>query len=314
MRKSTRSYIRSAIKLKWSVIALLSVGSLFFFACTPDGPVIEDWDEYIADYKSWQEQRLDRLKTETGWMNLAGLFWLREGENSIGSDTSNSIIFPEKFEEHAGVITLRDSLVHFNPVTGIEVLSDGEAFQPGLLYHDQQENTTQISMGSFRWYIIKRGERYGIRLRDLEHPRLEELDHIPSYPFKKEWVVVADYMKYDTLRTLKVPTVIEDFFEEYEVPGEMVFKWKGKKQTLLPFKSRSGFFLIVGDASNGVDTYGAGRFMYAGPLVNGKVILDFNRAYNPPCAFSPFATCPIPPLENILDISIDAGEKAVHLE
>jgi uncharacterized protein (DUF1684 family) len=111
-----------------------------------------------------------------------------------------------------------------------------------------------------------------------------------------------------------VPTVIEDFYEYYDVPGELVFKWKGKKQTLLPFKSRSGFFLIVGDATNGTDTYGAGRFLYAGPPKDGKVIIDFNRAYNPPCAFSPFATCPIPPLENILEISIEAGEKAVHLD
>ena len=127
-------------------------------------------------------------------------------------------------------------------------------------------------------------------------------------------MIEATFIPYDSARTITIPTAIKGFSEEYKAPGELRFKKDGSTHTLIPFASGKGYFLIVGDATNGIDTYGAGRFMYTDQVKGNKVILDFNRAYNPPCAFSPYATCPLPPLENILDLAIIAGEKGVHLE
>ncbi len=261
--------------------------------------MVEDSEAFKADHAAWQKQRIDRLKTETGWLNLAGLFWLEEGVNTFGSDESNKLRFPEHFPAFGGEIILADSMISLN---GSE------------LRHDQQKETTLIANESFRWFIIKRGENYAVRLRNLEHPRIEELNHIPSYPLSEEWVIEAEFVAYDSARTIEVPTAIPNYNEPYKVPGELRFKKNGKTHTLLPFASGKGYFLIVGDATNGIDTYGAGRFMYTDQIDGNRVILNFNRATNPPCAFSPFATCPLPPLENILDLEIEAGEKGVHLE
>lgn len=290
------------------LVLLLAIG------CNPRSPVISNWPSYIADHESWQEQRLARLKSERGWLNLAGLFWLEEGANTFGSDSVNNLLFPAHFPPNGGTLTLQDSTLLLEVAEQVDILADGEPVKNITVRHDQQPGTTIMELGSFRWYVIQRGEQYGIRLRDLEHPRLEALEEIPSYPFSKKWVVKATFHPYDSVRKIEVPTVIDNFSEWYDVPGELRFRVNGKMQTLLPFRSGDGFFLIVGDATNGLETYGAGRFLYCGDVQDGKVTIDFNRAYNPPCAFSPFATCPLPPMQNILDIEIDAGERAVHLE
>ena len=209
---------------------------------------------------------------------------------------------------------MQDSIAELIPHQDVKIMSNDKPISAMKLEHDQQNNTTILELGSYRWFIIKRGDQFGIRLRNLEHPRISELDHIPSYPFNKEYLVEAKLIEFDSARTIQVPTVIDGFHEYYKAPGELVFRINGKRQSLLPFTSGKGYFLIIGDATSGLETYGGGRFMYT-EMINGKkVILDFNKATNPPCAFSPFATCPLPPLENILDVEIRAGEKAVHLE
>jgi len=295
--------------------AMISALTLFILsACNRQKEIISDWESYIEEHEAWQENRLQRLKSDRGWLNLAGLFWLEPGENTFGSDSSNDIIFPERFPDFGGSIVLDDTTVELIARPEPEIMVDSAPVSDMMLQHDQQENTTTMDLGSYRWYIIKRGERYGIRLRDLEHPRINALDHIPSFPFDKQFVVKAELVEFDSARTVEVPTVIDGFSEFYKAPGELVFKIGGKKQSLLPFEAGKGYFMIVGDATNGLETYGGGRFLYTEMIDGNKVIIDFNKATNPPCAFSPYATCPLPPLENILDVEIRAGEKAVHLE
>jgi len=286
----------------------------FLFSCSGTKEPIEDWEAYISAHEEWKQNRLDRLKSDRGWLNLAGLFWLEEGENTFGSDTSNAIVFPESFPAFGGTIILLDTSLALTVHPGADIMVEGAPVKEMKLQHDQQSNTTTMAVGSYRWFIIKRGVRYGIRLRDLEHQRLSELDHIPAYPFNKDYVVEAELVEFDSARTIEVPTVIDGFNEYYQAPGELVFRINGKRQTLLPFRSGNGYFLIVGDATSGMDTYGGGRFLYTEMIDGNKVTIDFNKATNPPCAFSPYATCPLPPLENILDVEIRAGEKAVHLE
>lgn len=196
---------------------------------------------------------------------------------------------------------------------GVEItVKDSLITEMGLV-DDHTENTTRLQQGDLAWYIIKRGERYGIRLRDHKHPRLDELDHIPSYPIQTSYVVEARLEPFDTPKTMTVATPVEGFTESYECPGILKFKIKGKELNLHPFATGSGYFLVIADETSAIDTYGAGRFMYASPDSTGRIILDFNKAYNPPCAFSPFATCPMPPRENFLPAAIEAGEKSVHL-
>jgi hypothetical protein len=171
-----------------------------------------------------------------------------------------------------------------------------------------------MEYGKFAWYIIKRDSLYGIRLRDYDHPRIESLQEIPSFDPDMRWKKNAEFMAYDTPDTMMVPTVI-GVDEKYIVPGKLRFSHKGKKYEILPFKAGSGLFMIIGDETSAIETYAAGRFLYTSlPDDENRVILDFNKAYNPPCAFSPYATCPLPPPENRLDLRITAGEKAVHLE
>jgi uncharacterized protein len=285
---------------------------ILIISCQRGPETIADWNAYTAAHEAWQESRLERLKSERGWLNLAGLFWLVEGENSFGSDPSNTIVFPQDFPLNGGSLLLSDSTVTLTADTAAEIRAGGEKVTQAVLKSDQQENTTTLETGSYRWFIIRRGDRFGIRLRDLKHPRIGLLDSIPSYPFGKKWVVAAELVMFDSVRTIEVPTVIDGFTEQYRAPGELVFRMNGRKHTLLPFTSGNGYFLIFGDATNGLETYGGGRFLYTDMVEDDKVIIDFNRAYNPPCAFSPFATCPLPPPENLLDLDVKAGEKGIH--
>jgi len=295
------------------LILIVSV-SVFLFGCNPSTPVITDEASYVKSIEEWQTQRLERLKSKNGWLSLSGLFWLEEGENSFGSDPENDLIFPEKADAVCGTLVLNNGSVTLRVVEGVGIsVKDSLITEMGLI-DDHSENTTRLQQGDLAWYIIKRGDRYGIRLRDHKHPRIDELNHIPSYPIQTSYVVEATLDAFDSPRTMTVATPLEGFTESYECPGILNFRVNGKKLTLHPFTSGDGYFLVIADETSGLDTYGGGRFMYAMPDSSGRIILDFNKAYNPPCAFSPFATCPMPPRENFLPAAIEAGEKSVHLD
>ena len=296
------------------IILVFSTLTCLMPGCNTAVPVIEDEEAYAQEIKEWQESRLERLKGKNGWLNLAGLFWLEEGENSFGSDPGNDIVFPGKADAFCGSLTLADGKVILEVKNGVEI-REGESLVTSLVLNDDHGNsTTYLQQGDLAWYIIKRGDKYGIRLRDHKHPRLDELDHIPSYPINTEYVVEAQLHPFEEPREFTVATPLEGFTETYQCPGELHFRIKKDKLVLYPFSSGKGYFLVIADETTGLDTYGAGRFMYTVPDSTGRIILDFNKAYNPPCAFSPYATCPMPPRENFLPVAIEAGEKSVHLD
>lgn len=299
---------------KFSSFLLITIVFFFLIGCNSSDPVITDEAAYVESIEKWQEQRLERLKSKNGWLSLAGLFWLQEGENSFGSNEENYIVFPDKADAFCGTLVLDDGSVTIKVADGVQIALNDSLITEMQLAHDQSGNTTRLQQGDLAWYIIKRGERYGIRLRDHKHPRIDELDHIPSYPIQTDYVVEATLEPFDTPKTMIVATPVEGFTESYECPGTLNFTIKGEKLTLHPFASGKGYFLVIADETTAIDTYGAGRFMYAMPDSAGRIILDFNKAYNPPCAFSPFATCPMPPPENFMAAAIEAGEKAVHLD
>ena len=266
-------------------------------------------------YEKWKKERIERLKAENGWLNLAGLYWLEEGANTFGSDSSNSIVFPPQAAPFMGTIYLKDTVVSMKVTSNVEITGKGGNKITAMdLAPDITGKPDQLNYKDLRWFIIRRGNKFGIRLRNLDAPLLHELDSIPGFPFDQSWIIEARFEKFDNPHKVIVPTVI-GVDEEYKATGRLVFSVNGNNLELIPFdEGDNGFFIIFADQTSAKETYGGGRFLYAPkPDRKGMVKIDFNRAYNPPCAFTPYATCPLPPRENILQVAVTAGEKAVHV-
>ena len=185
---------------------------------------------------------------------------------------------------------------------------DTDAICSAIGYADTFKFSFSAAWALARWFSV------GLSYQDLssgDDPAIDALDSIPSYPINPAFVVQAILLPFDEVKTITVNTPFEGYTQDYDCPGELHFKIKGKELKLFPFISGDGYFLIIADETSGIETYGAGRFMYASPDSTGRVILDFNKAYNPPCALTAFAACPMPPLENYLVVKIEAGEKLV---
>ena len=265
--------------------------------------------EYISEIQQWHKKRNDGLKKENGWLNLVGLYWLKQGENTFGSSDDNDIKFPPNAPAHIGTFTLNDSIVTINVNEDVKVLNDSVEVSSMILGNDLDEITTVLQNGTLKWFIIKRGDKYGIRLRDLDAPLLKEFNGIDIFPINEDWKLTAKFIKYDSPQKVMIPTILGTTEEDIS-PGYLSFEVDGKDYNLVALRARSGFFIIFADQTAGVETYGAGRFLYTdNPDSNGNVILDFNKAYNPPCAFTKFATCPLPPKQNYLHFKVLAGEK-----
>ena len=295
-------------------LALLSLSALLILICACDSsaPLIEDETSYIQSIEYWQQDRLEGLKARDGWLNLAGIYWLKEGEQSFGSDPSNDIVFPEKAAAFIGTITVVDGLAQIKVNKDAELYYKNEQVHELELSNDSSGKPSYITHGDLAWYIMKRHKSLAIRLRDYKNSAIEALDHIPSYPIDPDYVVEATLHAFDEPRTITVNTPFEDYTQDYLCPGELEFKLKGEKLKLLPFTSGEGYFIIISDETSAMETYGGGRFMYTYPDSTGRILLDFNKAYNPPCAVTPFAACPMPPPENHQPVKIEAGEKTLE--
>ena len=265
---------------------------------------------YIASIHQWHQNRIERLKKESGWLNLIGLYWLSEGENTFGSDPSNKVIFPkEKAPAFIGTILLKDGKASIKINKGIYVTSNGKPVSELSLVSDSADNATLLSLGSLRWVFITRSGKYGIRLRDVEAPLVKEFRGIETYPVNEDWRLNAKFVPYSQPKVISVSTIIGTV-EKDTVPGSLNFEVNGNEYKLDPIEEGNKFFIIFADKTNGIETYGAGRFLYSSkPDSAGNVVLDFNKAYNPPCAFTKFATCPLPPEQNYLKLDVTAGEK-----
>jgi len=296
----------------FTTINSLAILLILAGACTSSPPLIEDKQAYIETVEQWQEERLDRLKAKDGWLNLAGIYWLQEGEQSLGSHPSNDIVFPDKAPPYLGTLSLTGENVHLNVHEDAELHYKNEAIRELDLSYESSGDPSYITHGSFAWYIMKRHTSLAIRLRDYENPAIQALDHMPSYPIDPDYLVEAELKAYPESRTITVNTPFQDYTQDYQCPGELHFKLKGQKLKLLPFTSGEGYFIIISDETSALETYGGGRFMYSYPDSTGRILLDFNKAYNPPCAVTPFAACPMPPPENHLHVKIEAGEKSLQ--
>lgn len=265
---------------------------------------------YLKEINEWHTKRIENLKKENSWLNLVGLFWLKQGENKFGSANDNDFIFPSKAPKYIGTFILNDSVVTIKINKEVKVLFDGLEVTGMELKNDMSGSPSTLKLDSFKWFIIKRGNEYGVRLRDLNAPLLKEFKGIERFPVNDDWRIKADFISYNPAKKIIVPNVLGGSDEEM-VSGKLMFKIKGKEFTVDPIDSGDKLFIIFADETNGETTYGAGRFLYTDkPDSTDKVIVDFNKAYNPPCVFTKFATCPLPPEQNRLGIKITAGEKS----
>jgi uncharacterized protein len=264
-------------------------------------------DAHERTVEAWRAARYAALRREIGWLSLAGLDWLRPGENRIGSDPDLEVTLPAG-PPVAGTITLADDSMVADGV----FTHDGAPVEGLPLVDDSEGDPTMLELGDLRFCVIERGGRHAIRTWNTRAPALREFDGIDHWPVDGAWRIDARFEPTPG-RTASVPDVL-GFIEEEETPGDVVFELDGLEHRLqaLAGGPKGELWLVFGDATNGNETYGGGRFLYTAAPVEGSVEVDFNRAYNPPCVFSPFATCPLPWPENRLPIRVEAGERAYH--
>jgi len=291
------------------IIVLVLTAIFIFISCTGKEPAPKGSPEYIAEIEQWHNKRVERLKDENGWLTLVGLYWLKEGSNTIGAENSNSIVFPANAPDKIGTITLEDTVINLKVMEGVSVLKDDNPITKIKLEHDLNGNPTILDLGSLRWYIIKRDERYGIRLRDINAPLRNEFDGIERFPVSEDWKITASFEAYEPPKVISLPTQL-GIVKEERSPGAVVFEKDGQAYRIDAVDTGKRLWLIFADETSGEETYGAGRYLYIDKAdSNGKVIVDFNLAYNPPCVFTKFATCSFPPKQNFLKLRITAGEK-----
>lgn len=292
------------MKKMWTLIALtifLLNSSHFHLATDP---------EYVAEINAWHEKRIESLTGETGWLNVVGLHWLEEGENTFGAAKSNDIVFP-RGDDRLGSLFLENGKVRIVANERAEIFAGENRRVAFLTIYDPDAEASPVVLAheSLRWYIIKRQDKYGVRLRDLEAEAVKQFEGVERFPIDEKWRIEATLEPAEG-KTVDVTNVIGQTGPR-QSPGTLVFEINGETYRLDPVASGDQLFVIFGDATNGVETYGAGRFLYAAkPDENGKTILDFNKAYNPPCAFTAFATCPLPPPQNKLSVEVLAGEQS----
>lgn len=265
--------------------------------------------EYEQEISAWQQKRDAELRNPDGWLTLAGLFWLEPGRNSFGGDGSNDISFPGLSTPRLGEFIVSNDRVEVVIAPGVGVTCQGTAVSQMILTGSETDEEV-LAYDSWRWFVMRRDERWAVRLRDRVHPALAAFHGVEYFPVDPTWRVAARLVAHPTPVTIPVPTILGSA-NQTPSPGVLHFSLNGAEQRLIALgQPDRPLSLIFADATSGQETYGSGRFLtVAAPDANGETTIDFNRAYNPPCAFTPFATCPLPPAGNRLAIPIPAGEK-----
>jgi uncharacterized protein (DUF1684 family) len=269
--------------------------------------------EYKKEIERWDAERLESVKSPTGWVNLAGLFWLKNGKNNFGSASSNELVFSNNgFPSRLGTFELKDEKVKWITAPGNEVWYKKNKVDEMEVFNIDSMTSPTLSYSTYRWNIIKREDKIGVRFRDLNNPALDALTHINRFDANPEWKINA-YLEPSSLSTVAITNVLGQTYQQAS-PGKIVFEVDGKTYKLDAVEEGPELLQVIfGDETNGIESYPSGRFLYVTrPVADGKVVIDFNKAFNPPCAFSPFATCPLPPKQNILPIRVEAGEKTIH--
>ena len=284
-------------------------------ACGKSSRPVAAFDQaaHKNEIQKWQSQRLASLTKEDGWLTLVGLFWLDKDENKFGSDPKNPIVLPkDKAPGVAGSISLQKGQVLLTVRPGAEMTADNKPVTTLELKADTDGNgPTILKLNSLLINVIKRGDRVGVRVKDTESRTRREFKGLEYYPIDPRWRIEARFEPYQPAKAIPITNVL-GMTDDEASPGALAFDVDGKTYRIDPIleKGETDWFVMIADETTGKETYGAGRYLYVSPPdATGKVVIDFNKTYSPPCAFTNFATCPLPPRQNHLPFRIDAGEK-----
>ena len=286
---------------------LLFVFLLFFYsnATAQSG-------NYSDSINRWHQQRIQDLKAPNGWVNLVGLFWLQPGINRLGSSTSNELILTHpNMPELAGYFEWVNQEVNWVTEPGIAVTENNVPVNKQLVYSQDIKSIPQLALQDLRFTVIARGDKIGIRMRDLHSPALDSFHTIPRFPVNRSWKLKA-YFEPKESGKIEILNVLGQVNRENS-PGKLAFTYQQKTYRLDVLEEGDQWFILFADATSGKTTYPTGRFLYVTQKKPGEEIyIDFNQAFNPPCAFTPYATCPLPPPQNRLPFAVIAGEQYQH--
>jgi len=265
-----------------------------------------------ASVEKWRTERVQELTSDTGWLTLVGLFWLDPGENTFGRASSNTIVLDHpNLADTAGTFVLEGDKVSFTAKPGSGITHGGEPVTTIDMVSDAKESPTVVSSGPLRFFIIERAGKFAVRVRDVASARRREFRGLQYFPISTDWVLEARFEPYEPHRTIRIVNIL-GMEEDMDSPGAVVFTRNGQEirlDAVLDGTGATDLFIMFADGTSGHDTYGAGRFLHVPFATNGKATVDFNEAYNPPCAFNHFATCPLPPFQNRMTLKVTAGEK-----
>jgi uncharacterized protein len=267
-------------------------------------------ENHETDIENWYNNRISSLKSENGWLNLVGLYWFENESNRLGKGENVELevkddFFPESF----GTFEVLGNQVYFKPdINGIKIGAE-EITEKVLVFDPEIIFAPTLAYESYRMTVIQRSDLIGLRLRNIDAVHVQTFQGIERFPVSLEWRFQARFIPYDPAKEIPISNVLGQTYPALAV-GKVSFGYQGRVYSLDALEEGDQLFLIFADGTSGAETYGGGRYLYTQKAdENGIVILDFNKAFNPPCVFTPYATCPLPPKQNILELAIEAGEQ-----
>jgi uncharacterized protein (DUF1684 family) len=279
-------------------------------ATSKPNPTLVTATGWRADDEQYRRDLENRLTSDTGWLTIAGLSFLTKPETSVGSDPSNDVVLPGATPSHVGTFVLaKDGTVSVRLAPDVKVtLLDGRLFTGGAIKSDGDGAPDRLVLGDVQMWVHQSGDRPAIRIRDKNNPLRKTFSGRKWYPVDQAYRVEATFVPFDMPKEFQVPNLLGDI-DRMTAPGQVTFTLGGQEFRMTPFIDEDELWFIFRDTTSGETTYPAARFLYTPLPKDGKVVLDFNRAESPPCAFNQYATCPLPPRENRLTARVEAGEQ-----
>jgi len=309
MTHSNNNYLRNLISI--SLFSVVLGSFVFVLPLLADQPVasVQQGENHQQSIKAWRASRHERLVQPDGWLTLVGLEWLKDGENRVGSAADNDIHLTGG-PEHWGSVFLQNDQLRFVSSDIKNVSINGESLQQAELVADNKGKPTLVAGGTLSFYSIFRGS-YGLRIKDSQAKALQDFKGVDNYSIDESWRINGRFIRADDGASIEITNVLGQVSES-PVFGTFEFDMEGKTHSLLGLgdENSEDLWFIFADRTSGHGTYGAGRFLYSDAMPeNGRLTVDFNKAYNPPCAFNPYSTCPLPPQRNRMNLLVTAGEK-----
>jgi len=304
--------------MRISILAVLLTPAL---ALAAEASSAAATSHYASSIQRWRAEREAALRADDGWLTVVGLAWLKNGDSTIGSNPASNVVLPKSAPDRVGMLTVASGKVIFKPallkpaiMVAAEAGSSGAPLTHEIELHpDVDANYTRMILGRVNFFIIKREDKFGVRMKDNDSAARREFAGKKWYPVDPSWRVEAQYVPYDKPRELTFET-IAGVKEKDQTPGYVRFTREAKEYRMDAVVEDNELWFIMRDATSGKSTYAAARFLYTdlpktGLKQAGPVVLDFNKAENPPCVFTPYATCPLPPPQNRLTLAVTAGEQ-----